>query len=86
MSRTDTKDDDRITPYILAGVLNDAWRELVNDRDPQILDKTLTRPELARRIMHIVRRGERNVETLKAGAKASQNHSHPPLQHQPEPD
>ena len=73
MSRTDFKADDPVAPYILAGVLNDAWRELVNDRDPRILDKTLTRPELARRIMHIVRRGERNIEKLKAGAKGEPN-------------
>jgi hypothetical protein len=56
--------------YALGCILNDAWRELVNDRDPRVLARTLTRPELARRIARGAAHGERNPEKLKAVAKA----------------
>jgi hypothetical protein len=59
-----------LSPYALACILNDAWRELVNERDPRILAKTLTRAELARRIARMAAGGERNPERLKAAAKA----------------
>ena len=71
MPQTDFKPDDCPSASTLAGVLNDAWRELVNERDPRVIGRTLTRPALARRIMQIVRRGERDLDRLKQDAKTN---------------
>jgi hypothetical protein len=56
----------------MALILNEAWRELVNERDPRVMDKTLTRAEVARRISRSARHGERNPSRLKEVAKAPQ--------------
>ncbi len=55
---------------MLSGVLDDAWRELVNNRDPRVLDRTLTREQVAKRIMQSAMLGERSPNRLKAEAMA----------------
>lgn len=65
------RDDEGLSAYALACILNDVWRELVNERNPRVLDKSLTRPQMARRIKERARRGECNVQRLKEEAKAS---------------
>ena len=56
------------TAGMLAGVLNDAWQELVDSRDPRVLDHTLTREQIASRIRLSALLGERNPTRLKADA------------------
>jgi hypothetical protein len=51
-------------------VLNDAWRELVNNRDQRVLNRTLTRDLLATRIMDMVLLGESDPARLKRVAMA----------------
>ena len=72
MSPVHPSSDRGLSAYTLACILNDAWRELVNERDPRVLDRTLTRPQVARRISRSAARGERNRDTLKEVAKALQ--------------
>ena len=55
---------------MLSGVLDDAWRELVSNRDPRVLDRTLTREHVAKRIMQSAMLGERSPNRLKAEAMA----------------
>ncbi len=56
------------TNGMLASVLNDAWQELVDSRDPRVLDHTLTREQIADRIRLSALLGERNPTRLKADA------------------
>ena len=44
MSPVQSPPDCRLSAYTLACILNDAWRELVNERDPRVLGRTLTPP------------------------------------------
>ncbi len=55
---------------MLSGVLDDAWRELVDNRDPRVLDRSLTRDHVAKRIMQSAMLGERSRNRLKAEAMA----------------
>ena len=50
---------------MLGHVIDDVWRELVNNRDGRVLDGTLTRDHVARRIVEGVMLGERNPTSLK---------------------
>lgn len=56
------------TAGMLASVLDDAWQELVNSRDPRVLDQTLTREQIASRIRLSALLGERNPARLKSDA------------------
>ena len=55
---------------MLTDVLDDAWRELVNNRDARVLKQTLTRNNVAKRIMQSALLGERSPIRLKAEAIA----------------
>lgn len=59
-----------MSPYpstlgMLGHVIDDVWRELVNNRDGRVLDGTLTRDRVARRIIEGVMLGERDPTSLK---------------------
>lgn len=56
------------TAGMLANVLDEAWRELVDSHDPRVLNQTLTRDQVATRIMQSALLGERNPIKLKAEA------------------
>jgi hypothetical protein len=56
------------TAEMLANVLDDAWRELIDNRDPRVLNRSLTRDQVAARIMQSALLGERNPIRLKAEA------------------
>ena len=55
---------------MLSGVLDDAWLELVNNHDPRVLERTLTRDHVAKRIMQSALLGERSPSRLKVEAMA----------------
>jgi hypothetical protein len=54
----------------LTRVLNDSWRELVNNRDQRVLNRTLTRDLLATRIIDMVLLGENDPAKLQMAATA----------------
>ena len=58
------------TAGMLANVLDEAWREMVDSRDPRVLSRTLTRDQVATRIMQSALLGERNPARLKTEAMA----------------
>ena len=57
---------------MLDSVLDDAWQEMVSKSDPRVLDKTLTREQVAERIKLSALLGERNWARLKYDAMAKQ--------------
>ncbi|MDP9138586.1 MAG: hypothetical protein M3N38_10495 [Pseudomonadota bacterium] len=56
------------TAGMLAAVLDEAWQELVDRRDPRVLDQSLTREHIASRIRLSALLGERNPSRLKSDA------------------
>jgi hypothetical protein len=55
---------------LLSSALDSAWRQLVDNRDPRVLDRTLTRDVVAKRIVQSALLGERNPNRLIAEAMA----------------
>ncbi len=60
----------RTVVRMLTGVLDDAWQELVNNRDPRVVDGTLTRDHVAKRILESAMLGGRSPSRLKVEAMA----------------
>ncbi len=50
---------------MLGHVIDDVWRELLDTRDMRVIDGTLTRDYVARRIIEGVMLGERDPASLK---------------------
>jgi hypothetical protein len=50
---------------MLSRILEEAWRDLVDCQDPRVLARTLTRDDVARRIMQSALLGERDPVRLK---------------------
>ena len=61
------------TSGMLDSVLDDAWQEMVSSSDPRVLDKTLTREQVAKRIKLSALLGERNPARLKYDAMTKQS-------------
>ena len=55
---------------MLTGVLDEAWRELVNNHDLRVLDRTLNCDGVAKRILESALLGERSPSRLKVEAMA----------------
>jgi hypothetical protein len=55
---------------MLTDVLDDAWQELVKNRDPRVVDGTLTRDHVAKRILESAMLGGRSPSRLKVEAMA----------------
>jgi hypothetical protein len=55
---------------LLNRVLEEAWCELVNNHDPRVLNRTLSRDDVAKRIMESALLGQRDPSRLKFEAMA----------------
>jgi hypothetical protein len=56
---------------MLGHVIDEVWRELLDNRDARVRDGTLTRDRVARRIIEGVMLGERDPASLKERGMAN---------------